>query len=173
MKPTLISRTAPAWLSDLTKARNDYEELFGWPVALHVTARRLTIPVGQLFDAMSMPAALGASVQRQLRIMLQDGPVIVQQRTGWLTFLTGLSASIEPPLPADLDRAGVKLIARGGHVVLPTACVGSESGEVRWFNPPRPRRTPPPWSVVIGASRWVVSRQAVDQSTALPYQRAA
>jgi hypothetical protein len=162
MNPTQIHRTAPAWLYELAMARTDYEELLGWPVALHVTSRRLTIPAGQLFDAVSMPAALGELVQRRLQITRLEGPVIAESRTGCLTFLTGLSASTEPVLPVDLDHAGVTLVARDDPVMLPAACVRSDAGDVRWFSPPRPRRVLPAWSIVIGASSRVVSSQDFD-----------
>jgi hypothetical protein len=143
-------------------ARNDYEELLGWPVALHVTARRLTIAAGHFLDAVSMPTALGTRVQRQLRIVSLDGPVVAGPRQGWLTFLTGLSDPADPQLPEDLRRAEIRLVMRRERVEVPTVCMTRSPGEVRWFSPPRPRRSPPAWSVVIGMSRRVVTpvRQA-------------
>lgn len=156
MKPTPIYRSAPAWLLELAMARSDYEELLGWPVELQITARRLTIPAGRSFDAVFIPVRLGAPVQRQLRVVSQDGPVIAGPRRGWLTFLTKLSASAEPLLPTDLDHAGVSLVRRGKPVVLPAAPEISDAGEVRWFSPPRPRRMPA-WPVVLGVCRRVIS----------------
>jgi hypothetical protein len=167
MTVTLVTHPAPAWLRELATARTNYEELQGWPVAVEVSSRSLTLTAGQVIDAVGMPAALGELVQLQLQLMMLDGPVIAGPRAGWLTFLAEPSSSPNPMLPPDLEDALVRLAPRGEHVVVPIARAVHRLRDVRWLNPPRPRRRLPEWTVVIGATRRVVAtRTAPDRLAA-------
>jgi hypothetical protein len=69
------------------------------------------------------------------------------------TFLTAPTAAIHPALPAELGDAHVRGLSAGTRVTLP-----SETGSPYWIEPPRRRHCLPPWPVVVGTTRRVVSR---------------
>ncbi|MBV9845815.1 MAG: hypothetical protein JOZ47_12165 [Kutzneria sp.] len=150
--------SAPQWLRDLVAARTHYEELLGWPVTVDVEPRRLAVAVGQVLDAVTMPAALGASVFAELQITMLSGPVIADLGGAWWTFLTAPATKCRPDVPADLHARKVHVIPRGARVIIPNPTTVASSS--RWIESPRPHHGLPPWSVVIGATRRVVDHLA-------------
>lgn len=150
--------SAPQWLRDLVAARTHYEELLGWPVTVDVQPRRLAVAVGQVLDAITMPATLGASVLAGLRITMLSGPVIADQGGAWWTFLTAPATKSRPDIPAELHAVKVRAIPRGAQVIIPNPA--TIAGSSRWIEQAQPRRPLPPWSVVIGATRHVVDHAA-------------
>jgi hypothetical protein len=154
--------SAPQWLRDLVAARTHYEELLGWPVTVDVQSRRLAMAVGQVLDAITMPATLGASVLAELRITMLSGPVIADLGGAWWTFLTAPATKSRPDIPAELHALKVHPIPRGAHVIIPNPT--AVAGLSRWIESPLPRRPLPPWSVVIGATRRVVDHMASTDS---------
>jgi hypothetical protein len=149
---------APQWLRDLVAARTHYEELLGWPVTVDVEPPRLVVAVGQVLDAVTMPATLGGSVLAELRITMLAGPVIADPGGAWWTFLAAPAAASRPDIPAELHARRVHLTPRGAHVIIPNLTAGD--GLPRWIEPPRPHHQLPPWSAVIGETRRVADHLA-------------
>ncbi|MBB5155939.1 hypothetical protein [Saccharopolyspora phatthalungensis] len=148
--------TAPQWLRDLAAARTRYEELVGWPVTVEVQPRRLTVPVGEVLDALTMPAPLGHAVQSELRLMMLAGPVIAGPGHDWWTFLTEPTDASRPEVPAELHRWKLRPTPRGAHVILP-ALATTEDKTPQWIGSPRSHTALPPWHAVIGATRRALS----------------
>jgi hypothetical protein len=144
---------APEWLRNLVGARTHYEENLGWPVSIEVEPHRVVIEAGSVLDAVVMPVEVARPVLLELRIALQAGPVITAPGMDSWTFLTAPAAAIRPALPAELGAAHVRGLSAGTRVTLP-----SETGSPYWIEPPRRRHCLPPWPVVVGATRRVVSR---------------
>lgn len=80
--------STPEWLRDLASAKTRCEEDWGLPVTVDIAHRRLVVRVGAVMDAITMPAALGARVLAQLRVMMLAGPVIAGPGGTCWTFLT-------------------------------------------------------------------------------------
>jgi hypothetical protein len=160
MSPTLTSPAATSgaaqWLRDLISERIRYEEEFGWPVAVEVERRRLTVTVGDVLDSVTMPAALGQQVLVQLRIAMLDGPVLASVGGERWTFLTTPEAPPVPAVPTELDAYGVCFTPRGALVVIPGP--GSGEGSPHWIEAPRARNAQPPWPAVIATARRVADR---------------
>ncbi|MGH3981023.1 MAG: hypothetical protein ACRDRZ_18840 [Pseudonocardiaceae bacterium] len=148
---------APAWLHEVATARTRYEELLGWPVSIDVERRRLMVPVGTVLDAVTMPAALGRTVLAELRIAILAGPVTADPAGHWWTFLIQPAAAAGTDLPAELRRLKVRPTPRGGHAIVPIQLAHHGDGGWRWVQPPRPRQSLPPRSVVLGATRRVAA----------------
>jgi hypothetical protein len=144
---------APDWLRNLVGARTHYEENLGWPVSIEVESHRVVIEAGSVLDAVVMPVEVARPVLLELRIALQAGPVITAPGVDSWTFLTAPAAAIHPALPAELGDVHVRGLSAGTRVTLP-----SETGSPYWIEPPRRRHCLPPWPVVVGATRRVVSR---------------
>jgi len=144
---------APEWLRNLVGARIHYEEDLGWPVTIEVESHRVVIATGGVLDAVVMPVGVAESVLVELRIALQVGPVITTPGVDWWTFLTAPVALRPKALPAELSAVRVRGLAAGTRVTLP-----SETGSPYWIEPPRRRHCLPPWPVVVGTTRRVVSR---------------
>jgi hypothetical protein len=155
---------APEWLRNLVGARTHYEENLGWPVSIEVESHRIVIEAGGVLDAVVMPVEVARPVLLELRIALQAGPVITAPGLDSWTFLTAPAAAIRPALPAELGDVHVHGLTAGTRVTLP-----SETGSPYWIEPPRRRHCLPPWPVVVGTTRRVVSRwsgRVYDQSAA-------
>ncbi len=160
MTAPTATHPAPEWLRELAAGRTRYEEMLGWPVRMEVTPRRLTVPVGTTFDALSMPAALGERVLTWLRIAMLAGPVTTSPDGDEWVLLAQPAPAPRPSIPAELCRLGVRPAPRGASIVIPTPTRGgSERGE-RWIEPPRTDRSLPPWPVLIGATRRVAAGMA-------------
>jgi hypothetical protein len=144
---------APDWLRNLVGARTHYEENLGWPVSIEVEPHRVVIEAGGVLDAVVMPVEVARPVLLELRIALQAGPVITAPGVDSWTFLTAPTAASHPDLPAELGDAHVRGLSAGTRVTLP-----SETGSPYWIEPPRRRHCLPPWPVVVGTTRRVVSR---------------
>lgn len=144
---------APEWLRNLVGARNHYEEDLGWPATIEVEPHRVVIATGAVLDAVVMPVVVAQPVLRELRIMLQMGPVITSPGVDGWTFLTAPAAVRPITLPSDLTAMRVHGLLAGSPVTLP-----SETGSPYWIEPPRRRRCLPPWSVVVGTTRQVIAR---------------
>ncbi|GLZ29012.1 hypothetical protein Lesp02_12020 [Lentzea sp. NBRC 105346] len=139
---------APLWLRELASARTSYEEELGWPAHMEVTHRRLTVEVGGVLAAVSMPVPLGSDVLAELRLMMLTGPVLVSPGDRW-TFLTAAPAHSSPVLCPSLGAAGVRNVPHGTTIVLPC-----DLGSVEWIV--EPSRSLPPWYTVVGAARRVL-----------------
>ncbi|HEX4722700.1 MAG TPA: hypothetical protein VH333_09315 [Pseudonocardiaceae bacterium] len=157
---------APDWLRNLVGARTHYEENLGWPATIDVEPHRIVIATGDVLDAVVIPVGVAESVLLELRIALQVGPVITAPGVDSWTFLTAPIAVRPPVLPAELSAVRVRAIAAGAPVTLP-----SETGSPYWIEPPRRRRCLPPWPVVVGTTRRVVSRW--DSRVGCPLDKAA
>jgi hypothetical protein len=144
---------APDWLRNLVGARTHYEENLGWPATIEVEPHRVVIATGSVLDAVVMPVDMAESVLLELRIALQVGPVITTPGVASWTFLTAPAQTRPGVLPAELSAADVHGISGGTRVTLP-----SETGSPYWVEPPRRRHCLPPWPVVVGTTRRVVSR---------------
>jgi hypothetical protein len=149
MEPVPRSRPAPEWLRDLVAARVYYEERLGWPVTVQVAERRLSVALGRVVDAITMPAGLAVQVHTRLGIALQTGPVIAHTEGGRWTFLTQPVAPGQ--LVADLVEQGVHHVGGGAYTVLP---VDQADRGWRWITEPRPNQTlPSPYAVVAMVRR--------------------
>ena len=138
---------APLWLRELASARTSYEERLGWPAHMEVTRRRLTVEVGGVLAAVTMPVPLASDVLAELRLMMLTGPVLVSPGDRW-TFLTAAPTGASVLCP-ELRAAGVYDVPRGTTVALPC-----DLGSVEWIV--EPSRSLPPWYTVIGAARRVL-----------------
>lgn len=148
----------PEWLLRLADARNSYIEDLGWPVTIEVTARQLSVAVGEQFDAITMPAGLGERVQAELRVAMLAGPVLADRGTGRWTFLTGL-AGPESVVPERARAAGVAALPRHSRVVLPDDRVDAIPART-WVTRPRSRALLPPWPAVAATAGRVLARAA-------------
>jgi hypothetical protein len=149
-----MTQPAPAWLRDLAAARAHYEELFGWPVSVQVGQRQLVVALGQVLDAITMPAALAAQVQGQLGIAMLSGPVIAHPDNGRWTFLTQGVATMTGDIVDGLGEHDVRHAAAGAYTVIPTEC---GDGGWRWMNEPRPHHMLPSAYAVIATARRLCS----------------
>jgi hypothetical protein len=172
MSPTLTSPAATSgaaqWLRDLISERIRYEEEFGWPVAVEVERRRLTVAVGDVLDSVTMPVAVGEKVLVQLRIAMLDGPVLASVGGERWTFLTTPEAPPMPVIPAELDAYGVRFTPRGAQVIIPGP--GSGEGSPHWIEAPRARNALPPWPAVIATARRVADHLPTISSLQLSKQ---
>ncbi len=156
MTHPITNRPAPWWLRELAHGRAAYEEQLGWPVSVQVGDRVLIVAIGSSIAAMTMPAALGASVRSELCLAMQCGPVLTDPPGLKWTFLTRPPEVLRPGVTTDLARAQVTLAARGGHVVVPTAPTNRPApvGTAwRWVEPPTPGHPLPPAYPVIAVAR--------------------
>lgn len=164
MTSPITNRPAPWWLRELAHGRAAYEELLGWPVTVQVGNRVLIVAIGSSVGAMTMPAALGASVRGELRRAIQCGPVLTDPDGLKWTFLTRPPEDLRPGIAGELARAQVDLAPRGGHVVVPpaptTPLATSPAGRPvpldrawRWIEPPIPSRPLPPAYPAIAVTR--------------------
>lgn len=159
---SITNRPAPWWLRELAHGRADYEELLGWPVSVRVGDRVLVVAIGSSVAALTMPAALGAAVRAQLRLAMQNGPVLTDPDGRMWTFLTKPVECLRTGVATELARSGVRLAPRGSHVVVPTAPtprpvpVGTAW---RWLEPPAPARPLPPAYPVIAVTRRLTERE--------------
>lgn len=154
MTSPTTTTAAPQWLRELVAARTHYVELLGWPITVDVGPRRLAVAVGQVLDAVTIPAPLGRSVLAELRVTMLAGPVIADPGGAWWTLLIQPATAPRPELPADLHAHNVHLTPPGAHVIIPSPIDGE--GSSRWIEPPRPRHPLPPWSAIISATRRVI-----------------
>lgn len=144
---------APEWLRNLVGARTHYEENLGWPATIEVEPHRIVIATGNVLDAVVMPIDVAKPVLTELRIALLAGPVITTPGVDTWTFLTAPQAVRHTTLPAELNAVRVRGLTAGTRVTLP-----SETGSPYWVEPPRRRHCLPPWPVVVGTTRRVVSK---------------
>lgn len=117
----------------------------------------LVVRVGGVFDAVSLPSALGAAVVAELGISLLGAPVLVDQDTQRWTLCTAPAAVAVPRVPSDLVGAGTRAVPRGEVLVVPVPTGGRWDGPRRWLSPPA-RGGLPPWTAVVGIARRVVDR---------------
>lgn len=147
---------APESLPELAFAQARYQRVFGWPVSLDVEQRRLFVPVGEAFDAVTMPASLAETVRNELRIMMLAGPVIAVPGGQWWTLLTAPATAPRLDLQAALHRLRVHPTPSGAHTIIPTHLNGPCS-TWRWVQQPQQHHPLPPWSLVISATRRVAA----------------
>lgn len=145
------------WLLELVDARNEYEELLGWPVLLEVTSRRLVLRTGTALDAVVMPATLGEKVLAELRIAMLGCPVVTEPDGSW-TFVVEPVDGPCPVMPPELVPARVRTLPTGSRLVLPRVLHPSGIGR-SWVAPCR-RRPLAPWHAVIATCRRVIAREA-------------
>src|SRR4051794_29156717 len=119
---TTMTQPAPDWLRELYAARAHYEELFGWPVSVHVGQRQLVVALGQTLDAITMPAELAVRVQSQLGIAMLSGPVVAHPDGDRWTFLTQGATTMPGNIVEGLGDHEVKHAATGAYTVVPTDC---------------------------------------------------
>jgi hypothetical protein len=146
MEPSSRSLPAPEWLRDLVAARVYYEERFGWPVTIQVAERRLSVALGRVVDAITMPAGLAVQVHSGLGIALQTGPVIAHTEGGRWTFLTQPGQLVD-----DLAEHDVRHSGAGTYTMLP---VDEADRGWRWIAEPRPNQPlPSPYAVMAMVRR--------------------
>jgi hypothetical protein len=153
MTISIKNRPAPTWLRELAHGRANYEELLGWPVSVQVGRRVLIATIGQVFDAVTMPAHLGVRVRAELGIAMLSGPVVADPEGRRWTFLTKPLDRLRPNITADLSHDMVDVVPHGEHVVVPTDPQGVAGQLWRWVEPPSPGRALPPAYAVIGVTR--------------------
>ncbi|TDV40096.1 hypothetical protein [Actinophytocola oryzae] len=159
MTISITNRPAPAWLRELAHGRDTYEELLGWPVSVQVGTRVLIVATGQVLDAVTMPAPLGAHVHAELTIAMLSGPVFADPDGRRWTFLTKPLDRIRPTIAADLSHVRVDVAPHGAHLPIPTG-PDTVSGQLwRWIEPPSPARGLPPAYAVIGVTRRLTAQQ--------------
>jgi hypothetical protein len=137
-------------LRELTRARNHYEERFGWPVTIEVDPGRLVMLAGDRVDAVVMPENLGARVLAKLRMALLAGPVLADTTRQWWMFLTQPKSGV-PKEAGELRCVEVHLVPSGSRVVVPRE-IGETNGWP-WIERPRPLHQLPPWPCVIATTR--------------------
>jgi hypothetical protein len=159
LKLASISRPAPDWLRDLVMARAYYEERFGWPVAVQVAERQLSVALGTVVDAITMPAGLAAQVHAQLGIALLAGPVIGHTDGGRWTFLT---QPVEPSCTEFADglvEHDLQYAGGGAYTVIPAS--NDDRAGWRWISAPQPNQAPPsPYAVVATVRRVCATARA-------------
>jgi hypothetical protein len=150
MTLSISNRPAPAWLTELAHGRATYEELLGWPVSVQVGDRLLIVAVGQVVEAVTVPASLGAVVRAELGI----GPIVANpDGTRW-TFLTR-----PVDRPADFSHERIDVAPRGSYVTIPTDPTASSGQGWRWIEPPSPRRPLLPTHAVLRVLRRLAEQQ--------------
>jgi len=159
MTISITNRPAPAWLRELAHGRASYEELLGWPVSVQVGKRVLIVAIGQVLDAVTMPASLGARVHAELGIAMLSAPVVTEPEGKRWTFLTKPLDRLRPNIAADLSHLRVDVAPHGAHIVIPTEPQTTSGQEWRWIDPPSPTRTLPPAYAVIGVTRRLTQGQ--------------
>ncbi len=138
MGQLMKSLPAPGWLRDLVDAKAAYQELLGWPVSVRVGQRNLVVAVGQVLDAVTMPAALGSSVRAQL----EPTPIMTNSTGSW-TFLAR-------PAPFPIGDAGVlRVHSAGSQLVIPAAMAVTMGRDERWIDCPVPNRSLPSTGDVV------------------------
>lgn len=147
---TTMTQPAPAWLRDLAAARAHYEETFGWPVAVQVGQRQLAVALGQVLDAITMPAVLADQVNQQLGIAMLAGPVVAHPDGVRWTFLTQAATTMRGDTVDGLEGHDVRHVGAGAYTVVPT---GSGDGGWRWITEPRPHQMLPSAYAVIATAR--------------------
>ncbi|RSM60058.1 hypothetical protein DMH04_54770 [Kibdelosporangium aridum] len=147
---TTMTQPAPAWLRELAAARAHYEETFGWPVAVQVGQRQLAVALGQVLDAITMPADLADQVNQQLGIAMLAGPVIAHPDGGRWTFLTQAATMMRGDIVEGLAEHEVRHAGVGAYTVVPTE---TGDGGWRWINEPRPHQMLPSAYAVIATAR--------------------
>jgi hypothetical protein len=145
------------WLRELVNARNEYEELLGWPVLLEVTSRRLVMRTGTALDAVVMPATLGEQVLAELRIAMLGCPVVAEPDGSWV-FVTEPVDGPCPAMPPELISAQVRTLPSDSRLVLPKVLHRRGVGR-SWVTACR-RQPLAPWHAVIATSRRVIARGA-------------
>lgn len=161
------TETAPHWLRELTSAQTYYIEQWGWPVDVEVRQHRLTVAVGDILDAITMPAALGRSVLADLKVAMLAGPIVAGPSTDRWTFFTQPTQVSQTVVPPDPRLAWVRLLPRGGRVVLPTDNNHPDEnlGEAwSWIRPPQYPRVLPASAAVVATARRVVARWVSDRA---------
>lgn len=149
-----MNQPAPQWLRELANGRAAYEELLGWPVTVRVSSRELILRLDGSVSAMSMPAALGTVVRKELGVALQYAPTLADPDSLKWTFLTRPPEELRGEVAAELAQAGVTFVPAGGHVVVPTSPAGHAVIRTRrWIDPPVPGRALPPAYPVIAVTR--------------------
>jgi hypothetical protein len=134
MKPT----PAPGWLRELADARATYQELLGWPVSVQVGERHVVVQVGQVLDAVTMPAVLGACVREQLHGTATSVPTIANSTgTAWTFLVKARRAPGELPVPP------IQLAPTGSYVVIPSGLGESAGSAECWIEAPVPNRPLP------------------------------
>lgn len=146
------TQSAPEWLRNLTEIQTLYQERFGWPVSLRIAERRLAVALGQVVDAITMPADLGAQVQAQLGIAMLAGPVMAHPDGGDWTFLTQTASTMEGEFVGDLAEHHVRHASAGAYTVIPAA---HAEGDWRWITEPQPNQMLPSAYAVIATARRV------------------
>ena len=158
MTISITNRPAPAWLRELAHGRDTYEELLGWPVSVQVGKRVLIVAIGQVLDAVTMPAALGVQVRAELSIAMLSGPIVADPDGKRWTFLTKPLDRLRPATAADLSPERVEVVPHGGYAVVPTNPDTLVGATWRWIEPPSPGRALPPAYAVIGLTRRLTER---------------
>jgi hypothetical protein len=153
-----MTQPAPDWLRELYAARAHYEELFGWPVSVHVGQRQLVVALGQSLDAITMPADLAEQVHGQLGIAMLSGPVIAHPDSSRWIFLTQGATTMPGEIVDGLGEYEVRHAATGAYSVVPTDC---GDGGWRWVSEPRPHQMLPSAYAVIATARRLCSAAVV------------
>ncbi len=156
MNPLSATNPAPDWLRELVTARTRYEELLGWPVRVDVQSRCVTVPVGIVLDALTMPAPLGEKVRVEPGLT-RLGPVAADPQGERWTFLTQPAVATHRDIPAELRELEVHTAAHGTPMVIPTGIEDAGDGGWQWVELPRPRQSLPPWSAVLSAIRRIAA----------------
>jgi virulence-associated protein VagC len=147
-----MTQPAPGWLRNLAAARAHYEERFGWPVAVQVAEQQLAVALGQVVDAITMPAELAARVHAQLSIAMQAGPVIAHPDGKRWTFLTQTASTMREDIVDGLADHDVRHAVAGTYTVIPTEA--ADAGW-RWITEPRPNQMLPSAYAVVAIARRV------------------
>lgn len=141
---------------ELHAALRDYRTLLDWPVYVDPVGR-LAVNTGVVPDAVTLPAALGIAVHRELDISMLPAPVMSDQVLGRWTILTAPAETARMKVPRDLDHARVRPVPRGAPVLVPLSVSVGRDGDRYWVSGPG-RGPLPPWTAVLGATRRVVNR---------------
>lgn len=154
MTTSITNRPAPQWLRELAHGRAAYEELLGWPVAVQVSDRVLTLAVGGSVSAVTMPVALGSLVRKELGVAMQYAPLLADPEGLKWTFLTRPPEELRSGVSEELAAADVAFAPRGCHVVVPTSPTGRPAIRAwQWIDPPSSGRALPPAYPVIAVTR--------------------
>ncbi|MBA8923687.1 hypothetical protein BC739_000884 [Kutzneria viridogrisea] len=121
-------------------------------MAVQVAERQLAVTLGQVVDAITMPAELAARVHAQLGIAMLAGPVIAHPDGRFWTFLTQTLSTPRNDLMNDLAEQDVRHAAAGRYAVIPTEL--TDAGW-RWIAEPRPNQMLPSAYAVVATARRV------------------
>lgn len=148
--PATILRAKPA--NDLATELSFFVERMCWPVSIDTRQRRLVARAdANVLDALRVRHDLAEPLAQAMAVSLMFGPI--HRGEAWWTFITAPSQQATE-LPADLRRAPIRALPRGGEVVLPPV-----TATAMWRNTPQPGHPLPPWSAIVALARSVIYRR--------------